>query len=169
MAMALPTSTGTTRQRCGSEPRILAMNSACNSPLTNVITKLPLSDVNRQCGTPPRPAGRRTGVAQPGLQPGLQQLRSTHSRWYQIWIRDGNACRAPRPGTATRFELEGSWVAGWMAVTCRARDQIRSATTGPSEQLGQRRQPVPVLPGSPEHHLVRAGAPEVQMRGVLPG
>ena len=46
-------------------PRIRAMNRACTSPLTNVISCSLLSDVNRQCRGPRPSMHRRTGVAQP--------------------------------------------------------------------------------------------------------
>src|ERR1035437_5999865 len=57
MAIDLPTSTGTTRQRLRSRPRTRAMNSACNRPPTCAIEQLPLlmTDSCRFTLRPPEP------------------------------------------------------------------------------------------------------------------
>ena len=82
-ATALPTSTGMARQRCGSSPRIRVINRARNSPLTNVLTKLPLSDVNRQVRDSMPTDDKANGAAQPLLlnKPSIASLHTP--RWFQ--------------------------------------------------------------------------------------
>ena len=117
---------------------------------------------HRRCGTAEldaASAGRRSrGRRDSGARSGRARRRP---RW--AWARSS----ADRSASVRCPGTRGSPSA--VRDASRGQRRPRRMPGSPASTTVQRRQPVPVLARGAEHHLVRAGAPEVQVRGILPG